>query len=118
MRADEMSERHFSTRAIPSSLFEATIGDEVVVGNILFPSIRAACRHSGIAVGDRLRIEGHRRRQILVRNRGDQPVWLSNLVAYFINVWKLKEKSDPVVVIGHPESGSTRWIGIGPARRI
>lgn len=117
MRSGNRSEHHVETPDIPSHLSEAMVGDEVLVENILFPTVRATCRDSGISVGHRLRVEGRRRNQVLVRNGVDPPIWLSNLFAYFIVVWKLREDSDPVVVIGQSETGSTRWIGTGEGRR-
>lgn len=117
MSTGNPSERHFGTPDIPSNLSGARIGEEVLVENILFPFVRAICRESGISVGQRLRVEDRRRGQVLVRNGTDQPVWLSNLFAYFIGVRKLSEDSDPVVVIGQSESGSTRWIRTGAGRR-
>lgn len=117
MRNDTRSERHVETPDLPSHLSEAMIGDEVLVENILFPTIRATCRESGISVGNRLRVVGRRRGHVVVRNGKDGPLWLSDWVAYCIAVWKLRGDSDPVVVIGQSETGSTRWIGTGEGRR-
>lgn len=116
MRIGNRSEDHVETPDIPSHLSEAMIGDEVLVENILVPTVRATCRHSGISVGHRLRVEGRRRNQVLVRNGADHPVWLSDLFAFFIVVWKLRGGSDPVMVIGQSETGPTRWIGTGEGR--
>lgn len=95
MRIGNRSEHHVKPPDIPSYLAEAIIGDEVLVENILSPTVRATCRDSGISVGHRLRVEGRRRNQVLVRNGVDPPVWLSDLFAYFIVVWKLRGGQRP-----------------------
>lgn len=68
-------------------------------------------------VGHRLRGKEFGGARALNRDGTDAAGRLPNLLIKFTDVWSPGRDSDPVVIIGQSESGSTRWIGTRRDRR-
>lgn len=114
MKAPKRTERRFRVPDLASTLARTSVGDEVLIEEILLPMLRARCRNAGIAAGDRVRVEDRSGWTVAIRNGAGRSVLLASAFTVFICTRNAPERDEPPDVIGESEArgGSTEWIGM------
>lgn len=70
----------------PESLAETSVGDEVLVEEIISDLVRTLCADGGIRVGDRLRVQYSQADTVIVRNVKGRLVRLHSPYALFVRI--------------------------------
>lgn len=112
MSAPKGTESRVTDPDIASTLAGVSGGDEVVVEEILLPTLRARCRNAGISADDRIRVEDRSGWTVAIRNGAGRPVLLASAFAVFICIRRIPEQNEVPDVLGRSEArgGSTEWI--------
>lgn len=119
MKAPNRTERRFRVPDLASTLARTSVGNEVLIEDILLPMLRARCRNAGISAGDRVRVEDRSGRTVAIRNGAGRSMLLASAVTVFICTRNAPEQEEPPDVIGKSEArgGSTKWIGMEETAR-